>query len=241
MENNNYEKLSLAIDVIACAYVNGTLSVLMVKRNRSPFMGKWGLLGGFVNVCPRDPEGHYVKVDGKVVAKDESIEDAATRIIKRDIGLSKLPIKVFDVYSNPRRDSRARIVSACHYVMIQNPDDIKIVVGESISEYRWFPYDVASLPDRKDVAFDNYQMILDFREELKVLFKTSPIAFQITGNKFTLPQLKGMYEFLYGKTVDNFSRYISHRYLIKSLDIKVPTKIGRPAILYEYLGLSDEF
>ena len=241
MENSNYEKLSLAIDVIACAYVNGTLSVLMVKRKRSPFLGKWGLIGGFVNVCPRDSEGHYVKVDGKVVAKDESIADAAERIIKRDIGLSNLPIKVFDVYSNPRRDSRSRIVSACHYVMIPNPDDIKLVVGESISDYRWFPYDEQSLPEKKDVAFDNYQMILDFREELKVLFRNSPIAFQIVGNRFTLPQIKGMYEFLYDKKLDNFSRYISHRYRIQSLDTKVPTKVGRPAVLYEYLGISDEF
>lgn len=236
--------MSLAIDIIVCAVIDGKLHVLLVKRNREPHNGRWGLIGGFVSVCPRNSDGSYKKVNGHMVCPDETIDDAAVRVIERDVGITTSQVNLFKIYDDQMRDKRSRIMSACHYVMVQNPNSLNIVMGNSVSSYKWVPYDEESIPGQQSMAFDHRQMLLEFRSTLKRIFRESPVVFDLIGTEFTIPQIKALYEAVHGYGFTNFARYLMNRYKIISLDkqeaVNVDGRVGRPAILYKYLGPIDD-
>lgn len=58
----------LGIDCIIFGFNEGEISLLLLKRNFEPAMGEWSLMGGFVQ-------------------KDESVDDAAKRVLAELTGL----------------------------------------------------------------------------------------------------------------------------------------------------------
>jgi ADP-ribose pyrophosphatase YjhB (NUDIX family) len=244
-----YGTMSLATDIIICSVIDGELKVLLVKRNREPCKHKWGLVGGFVSICPRDKNGNY-KTDsnGNMICNDETITEAAERIIDRDLGITNVKVNLFKIYDDKNRDKRSdvRIMSACHYVMIADPKKLHIYSGDSIVEYKWVTYNTTNLPSHNTVAFDHRQMLLEFRDHIKQMFRDTSIAFDLVGDDglFTIPQMKSLYEFVYGRAFTNFSRYLMNRFKMISMDKKIHIsdsgRIGRPAMLYKYLGPIDD-
>jgi 8-oxo-dGTP diphosphatase len=71
---------------------NPELQVLLVRRGVPPFKSKWALPGGFV----RD---------------DETVEEAAVRELHEETALKGVFLKQLQVFSEPARDPRRRVVS----------------------------------------------------------------------------------------------------------------------------------
>jgi 8-oxo-dGTP diphosphatase len=61
-------KLYVGIDCIIFGFNEGELNLLLLKRNFEPAMGEWSLMGGFVQ-------------------EDESVDDAAKRVLNELTGL----------------------------------------------------------------------------------------------------------------------------------------------------------
>ena len=61
----------LGIDCIIFGFNEGEISLLLLKRNFEPAMGEWSLMGGFVQ-------------------KDESVDDAAKRVLAELTGLENV-------------------------------------------------------------------------------------------------------------------------------------------------------
>lgn len=61
--------------------------ILLVRRGRPPFKGRWALPGGFVEPT-------------------ETVEEAVVRELREETGLSARPRHIVGVYSGPRRDPR---------------------------------------------------------------------------------------------------------------------------------------
>ena len=69
--------------------------IVLIKRKRPPYKGKFALPGGFVDI-------------------GETTEEAVAREVLEETGLSIEIVKLLGVYSNPSRDPREHNVSVCY-------------------------------------------------------------------------------------------------------------------------------
>ncbi len=83
------EPVSLTVDVVI---ENDRGEVLLMRRNTEPFKGTWVLPGGYVEA-------------------GETVEQAAVREVKEEVGLDVALTRLLGVYSTPGRDPRGAVVS----------------------------------------------------------------------------------------------------------------------------------
>jgi 8-oxo-dGTP diphosphatase len=69
-----YDRLLVAVDCIIFGFDGTNLRALLIKRNFEPEKNNWSLMGGFVT-------------------KDESVDDAAKRVLQQLTGLKDIYIK----------------------------------------------------------------------------------------------------------------------------------------------------
>ena len=113
----------------------GKKRILLVKRGREPFKGKWALPGGFVEY-------------------GERTEDAIVREVLEETGLRTGVLELFGVYSDPDRDPRGHTITIVYILQII---DGRISGGDDAIEAKFF--DLNSLPE---LSFDHEKIIKDF-------------------------------------------------------------------------------
>ena len=108
--------------------------LLLIKRGREPFMGRWALPGGFVE-------------------HGETVEKAVAREFREETGMAAKPVALVGVYSDPGRDPRGHTVAVAF--LLGEPSG-KAKGGDDASEARWHRLD--RLPE---LAFDHADIIAD--------------------------------------------------------------------------------
>ena len=175
------DHLLVAIDCIIFGFDKNQLKLLLTKRALEPEKGNWSLIGGFV-------------------AQDESLDDAAKRILQKLTGLMNIYMEEVKAFSEVRRDPVERTISIAYYALIKADRNMKLS-----EEYgaQWIPID--KIPT---LIFDHYHMVKAAMKKLKTMAKHQPIGFELLPKKFTIPQLRSLYEAIYEKELDkrNFSR-----------------------------------
>ncbi len=117
-------------------------NILLIKRGREPFKGKWALPGGFVEY-------------------GERVEDAVIREFREETGLDTEIIGLLGVYSDPNRDPRGHTVSIV-YLLRRKGGEIR--GGDDAYEARFFPLD--NLPE---MAFDHEKIVRDAIKTISVI------------------------------------------------------------------------
>ncbi len=115
-------------------------TILLVKRNITPFKNRWALPGGHVEY-------------------GEKVEDASVREVLEETGLKVEIEKLFGVYSDPGRDPRGHTVTI---VYLMNIVGGKLKSGDDASDARFF--ELEKLPQ---LAFDHNKIINDIKMRLK--------------------------------------------------------------------------
>ena len=128
----DYPRPMLAVDV-ACVRLREEIEVLLVRRGREPFRGKWALPGGFVEI-------------------DEEVETAARRELSEETGLRAPELFELGVFSRPGRDPRGRVVSVV-FVAPFGPGAGGERAGDDAAEAGWF-----SLSSPPPLAFDHAEI-----------------------------------------------------------------------------------
>ena len=205
---NKVDKILLAVDCIIFGFDGKDLNALLVKRAIEPQKDKWSLMGGFVQ-------------------KEESVDDAATRVLSLLTGLKDIYMEQLYCFGDVNRDSAGRVVSIVYFALIKIDDYHKDLLKEHHA--KWFSLD--KLPA---VVFDHQQMIELSRQRLQEKVISHPIGFELLPAKFTLQQLQGLYEAVYNTSFDNrnFTKKILSLELLIKLNEKDKETSRKGSFLY---------
>lgn len=191
---NPEDKVLLAVDCIIFGFDNEDLKVLLVKRQFEPEKGKWSLIGGFLK-------------------KEETLDDAAQRILHKLTGMNDIYMEQFYTWSDVNRDPVERTISASYYAIINIEEhNEKLIENQNA---KWF-----SLSKAPDLIFDHNEMLAKATRRLRRRTSISPIGFGLLPEKFTMRQLQKLYEDILDKELDK-RNFINK---IKSMDILIKLK-----------------
>ena len=175
----------VGIDCIIFGFLEGELSLLLLKRDFEPARGEWSLMGGFVQ------EG-------------ESVDDAAKRVLAELTGLDQVYMEQVGAFGDVRRDPGGRVISVAYYALI-NIDEYDHDLVRRHNAY-W-----VSIDEVPPLIFDHTEMVRKARALMRQKAATEPIGFNLLPRLFTLSQLQNLYEVIYGETLDkrNFRKRVA--------------------------------
>ena len=209
---SNGTKHLVAVDCIIFGYdiFEKEIKLLLFKRIVEPAKGRWSLTGGFVE-------------------QNESLDDAATRILRKLTGLESVYMKQSYIYGDSDRDPGARVISVAYFALITIRDINKELVEQNGVSWR----SISRLPD---LIFDHPLMVKRALTDLQNQAKIKPVGFELLPEKFTLVQLQDLYEAIYQRKVDkrNFRKKILSMKILEKLDEKERETSKKGAFYYKF-------
>jgi 8-oxo-dGTP diphosphatase len=207
---NKYTPYLVAVDCIIFGFIDGELKLLLIKRVMTPCKGSWSLMGGFVS-------------------PNESMDEAANRILFDLTGLKDVYMTQLYTHGDIGRDPGARVISTSYYTLIKIQDINPL--HAMITNARWCPMN--ELPD---LIFDHRKMLEMALVSLRDEARRKPIGFELLPPKFTIPQLQSLYEAIYQQGFDkrNFRKSILKMNLLDQLDEKDRENSKKGAWLYRF-------
>jgi ADP-ribose pyrophosphatase YjhB (NUDIX family) len=196
---NRYQgesRMLVAVDCIIFGFDGTDIKLLIVQRGLKPEKGKWSLMGGFLQ-----PE--------------ESLEQAANRILKKLTGLEGVYLEQLKAFGETDRDPVERTLSIAYFALI----DIHQYEKQLSNEYHPEWVHLHKMPE---LIFDHKKMVEIAKKQLRYKAALHPILFELLPAKFTIPQLQNLYEGIYDATFDN--RNFSRKVLSTELLIKQKEK-----------------
>lgn len=202
---------NLSVDCAVFGFDQGTLKVLLIRRDKEPAFDSWSLPGGFIYL-------------------DEHLNDAANRLLLELTGMNNLFLFQISVFGNVNRYPGDRVLSTL-YCSLVSPEIFELIAGSHAKEVAWFP--IENLPT---LPFDHPEMVQTSLKWLRKDIWDEPIAYNLLPEKFPLNQLHYLYEAIMGIKIDNrnFRKKVLSQNLIVQLNEKTIGGVQRPAYLYSF-------
>ncbi len=201
-------KYLVAVDCVVFGYEAGELKLLLYPRAFEPVKGSWSLMGGFIR-------------------PHESAEKAACRVLNQTTGLKEIFLEQVSTFSDPRREDVERVISIAFFALIP----IDRYQKERAEKFgaRWWP--VNDLPP---LIFDHDQIIEQALKKLQEKAGNTLVGSELLPAKFTLLQLRKLYEALYQREFDpgNFRKKMLSLDVLERLDQKNSTESKKGAYYY---------
>lgn len=200
----------VSVDCIIFGFDQGELKLLLLKRNFEPAMGEWSLMGGFVQ-------------------EEESLDDAAKRVLNELTGLKDVYMQQVGAFGQVDRDPGERVISVAYYALI----NVNEYDRELVQQHNAYWVKIDELPD---LIFDHPEMIAKARKLMKHQASDHPIGFNLLPELFTLTQLQNLYEAIYGEQIDkrNFRKRVATMDFIEKTEHIDKTGSKRGAFLYQF-------
>lgn len=204
-----YPHPSVTTDCVIFGFSEGKLNVLLIERGLEPYKGKWAFPGGFIKM-------------------DESAEEGARRELREETGLETAYMKQFHTFSAPERDPRERVITIAYYALVKISE---VKGGDDAAQARWFP--IEEVPT---LAFDHDHILRVAMSELRKQIHFEPIGFELLPEKFTLTQLKNLYEEILSVQFDrrNFYHKMMKLGILTQLDETIPLPNKKEAQLLRF-------
>ena len=201
--SEQYEKPSVAVDMVLFTIDDDTLKCALIKRNEHPFMDMLSLPGVFVGI-------------------NESLDDAVKRGINAKAGLKDIYFEQLYTFGDVDRDPRMRIISVSYIALVP--------IEKLDTTAQLYSYETI---EEMQLAFDHKKIIKYARERIKNKVNYSDIAFKFLPEEFTLPQLQRVYEILLDKPLykANFRKKIEP--FISDTKKMTSGEAHRPSKLYK--------
>lgn len=211
---SDFPIFSVTVDIAIFTIIDQELRVLVVRRKEDPYAGRLALPGGFVH-------------------EDEDILAAAKRELAEETGVSRVLLEQLRTYGEPRRDPRGRVVSVAHIAVMPKPTEPR--AGSDAAEASWEP--VEPLLRSRRLAFDHRRILVDAVERVRSKLEYTTLAAAFLGSEFTVSELRGVYEVVWGAEFDagNFQRKMrrTEDFIVETGRTRPsPAGRGRPAALF---------
>ncbi len=226
MELNKY----ISVDCVIFGFDFDQLKVLLVDRTLR-------------NESTGEIEFEDFSLTGNHIYENETIEEAANRILFDLTGLQNIYLEQFRTFANPDRlnkpndrkwllndgrDPDKRIVSIGHFALLATQNVTLEWKGRHV---KWVPFHEIG-----ELAFDHNLILQTALTELRNKIKHEPIGFELLPDKFTLSQLQRVYEIILDTEFDkrNFRKKVSRMKYLIPLDEKQTGVAHKPARLYMF-------
>lgn len=188
-----------------------TLWLPLVRRIREPFQDQWALPGG-------------------PLTQADSLLDAAGRNLHDTTGLAPSYLEQLYAFGGLHRSPSQRVVSIVYWAMVQSTEAELARESENV---KWFRAD-----GLQTLAFDHNEIVDYALWRLRNKMAYGSIAHHLLGEKFTLAQVRGVYEAVLNRSVDpaNFRRQLKQTAHIEPTDEFLQGGKHRPPRLYRYSG-----
>jgi 8-oxo-dGTP diphosphatase len=206
-----YEQPGVTVDLTIFTVNEGQLKAMLIKRAEAPFQGFWSLPGGFLKT-------------------DESLEEAAQRVLSEKAPVSDVYMEQLYTFGAPNRDPRSRVITIAYIALIpwqslQQPETKKV------TDLAWISVD--NLPK---LAFDHKQILSYAVNRLRAKVSYSNIVHGLMPKHFRLSELQSMYECIINDKLDkrNFRKQMLATGLLEETGKKDLAGAHRPAMLYQF-------
>jgi len=226
---NSQEFLNhISLDCVIFGFHNNELKVLMLHLKHTK---EYALPGGFLKL-------------------DETLEQAAQRILKERTGLDQIFLKQFKVFSDPERSKDNKAVQ--DVTKSGFPADIEFFSKRFISVGFYALVDFSKVNPTPDyfsdkcewitpnaevpTLLDHEKIISDALKVLRVQLNQQPIGLKLLPKKFTMPQLQKLYETILGRELDrrNFQRKILSYKILNKLEERKTGGAFKAPFYYEF-------
>jgi 8-oxo-dGTP diphosphatase len=208
-------RAAVAVDIVAFTVRSGRLAALLVKRPAPPFRGSLALPGGFA-------------------LAGEDLSRAARRELAQAAGAAPPGhLEQLRTYGPLERDPRGPALSVAYLLLSPAWGQ---PLGDNAGSAAWVDPAQAN-----HLAFDHGRILADGLERARGKLEYSALALAFMPPKFTIAQLRGVYEAVWGTELDprNFSRKVASSGIVEP-DGQTPRgQPGRPARLYRAVAGLD--
>jgi 8-oxo-dGTP diphosphatase len=219
-----------SVDCVILGYGNHTLYILAMKWKG---IESWTLPGGFI-------------------FKDESMDQAATRVLKDRTGLDFPFLKQFHTFGNhDRRDeaqvdrelavlgiTNSKVVSwfkqrfiTTGYIALVNIEDCELQQDPMSDDIAWHP--VENLPS---MLFDHKEIIDTALQQIKIQINYLPVGLSLLPEKFTMKDFQKLYECISQVELDraNFQKKILKLGITERLEKQMGGGAHKAPYLYKF-------
>lgn len=186
--SSDYPVFAVAVDIAAFTLVEGVLSVLLIERGPDRYGAADAAVGALA-------------LPGGFVGPDEDLAAAAHRELAEETGVGGVVVEQLASYGAPGRDPRGRVVSVAHLAVLSGP--VTPRAGTDAASVAWRAVDGVG-----ELAFDHRQILDDAVARLRSKVEYTAIATAFLPERFTLAELRAVYESVWGVQLDpgNFQR-----------------------------------
>ena len=167
-----YPRPMVTVDLAVFSLVEQSLRVLLIRRGREPFAGRWAIPGGFLEM-------------------DEPAEAGARRELREETGL-EIPgsVEPIGFYASPHRDPRGRTITLAHAAVVP-PGEHKMQGGDDAAEAAWI-----KIGDSIDLAFDHAEILDQALAWLRrgVAERKSTLALELMPRCFHLEDVYALFQ-----------------------------------------------
>ena len=207
---SEHSQVWVSVDCIVFGFEKNKLKLLVGRRQMDPGRGEWSLYGGFVKT-------------------NESLEDAASRVLQDLTGLKKIYMQQIGAFGAIDRDPGERVISVAYFALINvndYDDKLRIEYGQE-----W-----VNLNELPQLYSDHNIMVEKAIVWLRHHISTEPICFNLLPSLFTLTQLQHVYEAILGEEIDkrNFRKRIKQIDFIEKTELIDKLTSKRGAALYRF-------
>lgn len=232
MENTTASEVGLAVSTVIFSMRDDSgggeqsLWIPLVRRTREPFLGQWALPGG--------PVGARDSLVSAAAANLQSTTGLVPRYLEQ--------LYAFGDLDRARDASVPRLVTIAYWALVREVDTTGDHTTKSISDdpnVDWFRAgDEAVLAD---LAFDHRRIIEYALWRLRNKVEYGFIAHHLLGERFTLAQVREVYETVLGRSLDpaNFRRQLKATTDLVETDEFLEGVNHRPPRLYRFAGTRE--
>jgi len=233
---SQFPRPSVTVDVVLIALDGDALRTLLVRRTEQPQKGRWSFPGGFVRI-------------------DESLDDAAARVLRDKAGIDGVFLEQLYTFGAPERDPRTRVISVAYYGLVDHA--ALAAAAASLGEHdrvatfrvpwegeRGGPVDLLDAHGKAlSVAFDHRDIAGTAIKRLRGKLAYTPVGFALLPREFTLLQLQRVHEIVLGTRLnkDSFRRRMLASDTLETTGTAQEGVDHRPAALYRRRETGDSF